>query len=183
MSVSEQGEMHIEEQDEPQDSPGLRGERPERMTVLLVLGRQETLLESALAVRESRAPTIDLRSARMPAGAVIDASFPAVPLGTGRPSEIAAASDNPQVSESFAVRAFLAAGEPDEPPEQIDGASVFANPAIEPFLTCIGDPAVGSVSDVRSALDTVRLAANGLDGDGVAIAIVDSGINLAHLTA
>ncbi len=81
------------------------------------------------------------------------------------------------------MRAVIEAKDLTSVPEQVGGAPVFSDPLIEPFLTCGGNPAVGSTADVRSKLGATTLAANGLDGSGVAIAIVDSGINLAHLTA
>lgn len=58
---------------------------------------------------------------------------------------------------------------------------VFADPVIEPVLTCGGDPAVGTWHDVQSLLRTTDLAAAGMTGNGVALAIVDTGINAAEV--
>lgn len=138
-------------------------------------------MESALAAREARPPTIDLREARLPRGAVIDPFFPAVPLGSGRAADVVIGATEPSVSETFAVRAFMEAADPLDLPEEVENASVFSDPPIEAFPTCGGDPALGSQSDVCTKLDCTTLHANGLDGSRVAIAVVDSGINLAHL--
>ncbi|QIS22536.1 S8 family serine peptidase [Nocardia terpenica] len=58
---------------------------------------------------------------------------------------------------------------------------VFADPAIQPVLTCGGSPAVGTWHDVESRLHVTDLAAAGLNGTGVALAIVDTGINAAQV--
>jgi subtilisin family serine protease len=62
-----------------------------------------------------------------------------------------------------------------------DVVGVFADPVIESTLTCGGDPAVGNANDVAAALAAGQLAAAGMDGTNVALAIVDTGINLAWL--
>jgi subtilisin family serine protease len=58
---------------------------------------------------------------------------------------------------------------------------VFSDPAIERCLTCGGDPAVGTSDDVARLLNADQLHAAGLTGDGVNLALVDSGINVAYL--
>ncbi|MFG3521446.1 S8 family serine peptidase [Nocardia nova] len=60
-------------------------------------------------------------------------------------------------------------------------AGVFADPRIETNLTCGGDPAVGTWHDVQTLLHTGDLAAGGMDGKSVAVAIVDTGINAARV--
>ncbi|WP_405485640.1 S8 family peptidase [Nocardia sp. NBC_00511] len=60
-------------------------------------------------------------------------------------------------------------------------AGVFADPVIETCLTCGGDPAVGTWHDIEARLHVDQLAAAGLDGSGVALAIVDTGINAAFV--
>ncbi len=57
--------------------------------------------------------------------------------------------------------------------------AVFADPVIETCLTCGGDPAVGTWHDIESRLRVGELAAAGLDGSAVALAILDTGINAA----
>jgi hypothetical protein len=61
--------------------------------------------------------------------------------------------------------------------------TVFADPGVGAAQTCGGDPPVGSATDVQRLLQAGRLRRLGMNGDGVALAIVDTGINLPHLRA
>ncbi|MBG0830000.1 S8 family serine peptidase [Planomonospora sp. ID67723] len=63
-----------------------------------------------------------------------------------------------------------------------DVVGVFADPVIEPYLTCGGDPPVGDWHDVERLLAVAELAAGGLDGSEVALAVLDTGINLDHVS-
>lgn len=64
----------------------------------------------------------------------------------------------------------------------LDGLqAVYADPLIEPCITCGGSPPLGSAADVARLLDVGGLRRAGLDGSGVLLAIVDTGVNLAHL--
>ena len=58
---------------------------------------------------------------------------------------------------------------------------VFSDPEIGLTPTCGADPPVGTAGDVRRRLGIGRLRRLGLDGDGVAVAVVDNGINLEYL--
>lgn len=62
-----------------------------------------------------------------------------------------------------------------------DIVGVHADPVIESSLTCGGDPPVGDWHDVERLMRTGDLKAEGLDGSGVALAVVDTGINAAHV--
>jgi subtilisin family serine protease len=58
---------------------------------------------------------------------------------------------------------------------------MFADPAVGAFPTCGGTP-VGDAQGVRAKLGVGALHANGLDGSrGVAVAVIDTGINLDYL--
>ncbi|MEU6740037.1 S8 family serine peptidase [Streptosporangium sandarakinum] len=63
-----------------------------------------------------------------------------------------------------------------------DVVGVFADPVIEPNPTCGGDGPVGDWHDVERLLDVAGLGAEGMDGSGVALAVLDTGINTAHVT-
>jgi hypothetical protein len=118
----------------------------------------------------------------LPSGLAIDPAFSAVPLGGARVEEVTLERLLPQYSETFAVRAFFETDAPRRIPAQLGDVRIFSDPVVEPLLTCQGTPAVGTAADVKTKLDTLRLSANGLDGTNVAVAIVDMGINLPHLT-
>lgn len=62
-------------------------------------------------------------------------------------------------------------------------SGVFGDPLIQNCLVCPGDPPVGDDSDVARQLGVPGLTSEGLDGSGVPLAIVDTGINLAHLNS
>jgi hypothetical protein len=162
-----------------------------RIPVLMVASKQEPLVESAQAGLDARASNIPMSATRMPAGVEIDPSFAAVPLGMAFVSgaalddashaAIAAAAAAPATSEAFVVRAFVESDRPEDIPAERDGQPLFADPAIAPFLTCGGSAPVGTNATVATKLNVAGLAAKGLDGNDVAIAIMDTGINLNHL--
>ena len=151
-----------------------------RFPILTVLPAQETLRAAAMATSQGRSPKPSLRRAALPAGFKLDLNFPAIPVGSGRAdsvmSELAV-----DASQAFVVRGFIEAESIEKIPEKVDGQDVFSDPEIAPFLTCGGSPAVGRVVDVANKLQLAALAAKGLDGQDVAIAIMDTGINLNHL--
>ena len=64
-----------------------------------------------------------------------------------------------------------------------DVIGVFSDPVIESTIVCPGDAAIGSDADVANRLGVTQLQAAGLDGHGVYLAVVDTGINLVHLKA
>jgi subtilisin family serine protease len=64
-----------------------------------------------------------------------------------------------------------------------DVVGVFADPVIESALVCPGDPPVGSDADVARLQSANALASKGMDGARVTVAVVDTGVNLAHLRA
>lgn len=157
-----------------------------RIPVILTLSSQQPLVESAAmasrATEEGLPPTSGIvPGTEVPAGFEIDPEFPAVPIGPGRRDTATLESLAPEASENFVVRGTVEVDHPDEVPSEIGGNPVFADPRMEPFLTCVGSAALGSTADVAANLDLAALHAEGLDGEGVAIAIFDTGINLAHL--
>jgi hypothetical protein len=133
-----------------------------------------------------------------PPSFTLDPAFPPVPMPVLHEADL---SDEASTLES---RAFLAmhafeAPDPEAPPatylvrgeiDEEDIASlqasegvvqVYSDPTIEPFLVCPGDPAVGTDADVERLLCTGDLHRAGMDGTGVVVAIVDTGINVRHL--
>lgn len=154
-----------------------------RVSVFTMLPSQEPLRASAAAALTGAAPLIPFESTQMPGRLELDPGFAAVPMGSGLPGQLGLESFTPQDSDTFVVRAFVEADDPQNLPAEIEGRAVFADPAIAPFITCGGTPPVGAAADVRTRLNTAALSARGLDGDRVAVAIMDTGINLPHLRA
>lgn len=120
-----------------------------------------------------------------PDGFTPDGELPMIAVGTTpTPDAVVASVDNGVGGGSeplLAVRGWIE-GSLEDPPLEIGGYTVYSDPQIEPLLTCGADAPVGTAADVASLLDTGGLFALGMDGSGVAIGIVDTGINLAHLT-
>jgi hypothetical protein len=58
---------------------------------------------------------------------------------------------------------------------------VYSDPVIEPITTCGNSGPVGTDADVERILCVDKLKSCGMDGFGVLVAIVDTGINIAYL--
>ncbi|TDD32133.1 peptidase S8 [Nonomuraea terrae] len=76
------------------------------------------------------------------------------------------------------VRGTICDDGPDRPPTP--GVAVYADPAIEAVPVRGDGPPVGDWHDVERLLNVAGLHAEGLDGDGVALAVLDTGIDGAH---
>ena len=153
-----------------------------RVSVFTVIPGQEPLRESAAAARAGRVPSMSLESANMPGGLQVDPTFAAVPIGSGDAnSGLLMAAMTPETSDNFVVRAFVEANDPQSVPAEVDGRALFADPVIAPYITCGGTLPVGGVPQVQTGLNLAAMHGRGLDGTGVAVAIMDTGINLKHL--
>jgi subtilisin family serine protease len=147
------------------------------MRVIVVL-RPEPSLEAAATARDAGIlASHALRSVR---SLQLDQAFAPVAI----PSKQGLAFSTAAADSTYVVRGQI----PDDDPASVlaltsrgDVAGVFADPAIESTLICPGSPAMGKVADVASLLAVSKLKAAGMDGSGVHVAIVDTGINLAHL--
>jgi subtilisin family serine protease len=148
------------------------------MSIPVILLLPTSLATSAMSMSvEDRASSSTL----LP-GFVLDTNFPMIPVGDATTQVSIASSIGATEGDEarVAVRGFIDASLED-PPQTIGDHVVYADPEIDTFLTCIGDPPVGTFEDVKTELDVQGLWDQGLDGNGVAIAIMDTGINLDHL--
>ena len=87
----------------------------------------------------------------------------------------------PENSPFFLVRASVDTTRLDEVFNHFGNNRVFSDPKIAAALTCGGDPAVGATGNVQANLRVATLQAHGLNGNRTATAIMDTGINRAHL--
>lgn len=157
--------------------------------VLIELWATPPLLEAAAESSfETAVATADAAPADIP-GVILDESFPVVAVPTSAPGDSAVAFEDEEKrgseAQTFLVRGVM---DDDDPGLAFTAAvehpnvkAIYADPVIETCQTCISSPAVGTHLDVARLLDVPRLAARGMDGRGVLLAIVDTGINLAHL--
>ena len=164
-----------------------------RYRVLTVLPKQEPLTESALAFKERRSPKIPITAANIPRLMRINESMPALPMGGAIPGQMSMQSVQAEVSSHFVVHGWVEAESPEEIPAESDGKVLYADPQIAPFpfdpqvagfaATCGNTPALGDSGALKALLKVPALSGKQLDGTNVAIAIMDTGINLAHLNA
>jgi hypothetical protein len=163
---------------------------------VLVEIRKRPEVESALSISQF-AQTFDSGAASQIAAAVpslsLDPSFPPVgipPSARTVDLESFATSATGLEIPSLEPDSVLVRGTIDEAaltPDRFaagpvgDVVAIFADPVIEPCLTCGNSPPLGTSRDVARLLDVPRLTRAGMDGSGVLVAIVDGGINLAHL--
>jgi hypothetical protein len=126
----------------------------------------------------------------------VDPTFGAIPIGLGNamPSgdksvvDVRTAFQDPQKSERFLVSGFVEAGDriPAHFEEKSEEYPIYSNPLIGGLLspclpTCGSSKPVGSTQTVRTNLDVAKLQADGFDGTGVGLAILDSGIYLRRI--
>jgi subtilase family protein len=158
---------------------------PGYIPVLIERSKDANLIAAATAVLTGGNPEPSIErynQAKSDQSPYLDPSFGAVPIGPGNREHSSSPSDYaPLQSKKFLARAFIKADSSAEISELIDKDLVYSDPLITGLLTltpptCGTDPYVGDTVKVRQKLDTATLWQHGLDGSGVALAIVDSGI-------
>jgi subtilisin family serine protease len=162
---------------------------------VLVQFRSSPAVHAATLRGEAMPPFAAATAAPVP-GLIIDPAYNPVQLPTPQADEPGASPYlySPAVSFSTAPEqaTYLVRGAvPDDPERQRAAVAeatarpevvgVFSDPVIATCLVCPGDPAVGGDQEVAAQLGVKALADAGMDGYRVPVAIVDTGINLAHL--
>ncbi len=64
--------------------------------------------------------------------------------------------------------------------QDTNGVGVYSDPRISAIAVCPDNP-IGSHTDVEQRLQVIDLHNRGMDGTGVVVAIVDTGVNIEHL--
>ncbi|MDH5530622.1 MAG: S8 family peptidase [Paracoccaceae bacterium] len=165
------------------------GFEPKRLIIECAAGAK--LAQQGMSLAADDAPS-NLVKAIKEAGGTIDPEFapvliPAVTLQ----DPMAAGFDN---STRFDVSAetdactmiLVADGDAevaDELAKHPEVRQVYADLPIEPCLICPGSPPLGDFNDVKRLLCTSRLHGRGMHGNGVLLAIVDTGISRTHLAS
>jgi subtilisin family serine protease len=152
-----------------------------RVPVILLVPAHQHLRDAATEATKNMAAGVDPGKVPTYPGVEIDASFAPVPLGSAQPEFVTMAETSPSESKFFAIRGHVTTREGEPPPPRAGDAIVFSDPQIREFLTCGGTPPVGNASTVANLLKVGQLGMKQLSGTGVAVAVVDTGINLGHL--
>jgi hypothetical protein len=159
-----------------------------KVPVFLAVRADRHLLGSALSMRVGRDARLALRERlgerfRGIEKFVLDADDSGLLVGRALTSgrEALGLELDDGGSHHLAVRGTIEVEDAGAMPDSIDGNPVLADPKVDTYLTCFNDNPVGTVTDVAAKLNIAALHAGGLDGEGVAIAVVDTGINLAFL--
>ena len=152
------------------------------MKVIVLLSSSDALSAGSREQDASVVASLDVASAPV----TLDLEFAPVAIPsplTGGASARAFSTDS--AGQTYAVRGEIA--DDTEALQALaargDVVGVFADAEIESSLICPGAPPFGSDADVAQLLDVSALAAAGMDGRNVPVAIVDTGVNVAHLTS
>lgn len=127
----------------------------------------------------------------------LDRNFGSVPLPAVSRSGNQAATANPFATNlefdaspqnsTYLVRGEVADNDLERFSSQVNEnpnvTGVFADGAIQAQAVCPGSRPVGNDSTVESLLSIGKMRRNNLDGRGVLVAIVDSGVNMAYLNS
>jgi hypothetical protein len=168
------------------------------------MGQQRNVLIELSATTASAAAlrsmlpgeTLPIAATNMPAlpGLNIDPTYEAVPVPrqvprseTGDPFAVSALFENDLRLEAgtLLVRGTIDEDSIPEMERVIQTnpmvLNIFADPKIEVCIICPGSPPMGDDTDVENRLGVPLLRRKKMDGHGVMVAIVDTGINLAYL--
>jgi subtilisin family serine protease len=158
--------------------------------------QRSVIIELTAAVTDLGSAAAATTSGRSRSGPTIDAEFSLVQLPKldPVPAELKADAVDPTATappfvlnldpdaSTTLVRAEVDERYLDAIANRSDVVGVFSDPQIEPTVpVCPGGAARGNAADVAARLCVPDLAAAGADGSGVLLAIVDTGISLAHL--
>ncbi len=161
----------------------------EKRWVMIELQHSKEL--AAIAFAAGRQFKFDAAAVPELPGVAYDLNFPAVAMPGRVPRTRAESIYNlapfdlkaePEES-TYVVRAEVDEKKIDEVRDSKNVAGVFSDLVIEPCLVCPGKPPLGTDADVEQLLCTDKLRSISMDGSGVLVAIVDTGINLAYLNA
>jgi hypothetical protein len=121
-------------------------------------------------------------------GITIDTSYAPVQLSGQKPSTTADSIfdmhtfefDDSVQNSTYLLRGELEEAKYETALKNKDVVGIYADPVIESFAVCPTGP-IGSDLDVERLLCTSKMKAKHMDGTGVLVAIVDTGINLEYL--
>jgi subtilisin family serine protease len=182
------------------DKPG-----PDYVRVLAMLerkpGMQQWLVDLANNLVNNQLPRdVAVEETGLPSEFILNTSFYAVAMGPWQPGALDFEKEKisldreslerflPENSAFFTICGFVKADGPASVPAYIKGKAgesdltLYSDPGTGASLLCPNDDPLGTIDDARAKLRVDRLGAYGLDGSNVAVAMVDSGIFLQHLS-
>lgn len=147
------------------------------MKVIVLLSSSDALSAGSREQDSSVVASLDVASAPIE----LDLGF--APVAIPLPLTGGGAFSTDSAGQSYAVRGEITEGTDafEALTARGDVVGVYADAEIESSLICPGAPPFGSDVDVAQLLDVSALAAAGMDGRNVPVAIVDTGVNVAHL--
>jgi len=165
--------------------------------VILELSHSQRLESFAFSAMEDETTTLNLNVTPKLDTFQYDKSFAAIPLPKvvqqDTPSgELYDMTADFSFDSSLPASTYLVRGtvEEDAIPEfeaemsrKRSVVGVYTDMAIEPMIVCPGSPPVGSDSTVERLLCTEKLHDQGINGKGVMVAIVDTGVNMNYLNS
>jgi hypothetical protein len=165
--------------------------------VILELAHTKKLESYGMAVMRGEETTLDMGVSPKVDLLTYDESFPAVTMPhlfkrdhpTGELFDMTAGFDfdaRPEAS-TYLIRGTVEEEALSEFEEEIHRkrsvVAFYSDTAIQPTIVCPGSAPVGDDSTVETLLCTETLHRHGLDGKGVMVAIVDTGVNIAYLNS
>lgn len=152
-----------------------------RVSVILAMKARPQLRASAEAAVATGAGKLTMAQPPSFAGLLIDESFAAIALPGTTAAGASLEMSAPSKAPAFLARGTIEVDRPEDIEFEHDGIQVFADPEIGLYPVCGSSPPHGIAGDVAKHLSVAALAKRGLTGNRVAVAVVDTGINLAHL--
>lgn len=150
-----------------------------RVSVIVTMPAREMLRASGASAFTAMAG-LDIEAPTKKGGLILDPTFPALPLAAANPESVSLATATAETAPIFVARGTIEADKIESVQKKIAGVQIFSDPEIGLYQYCGRNP-IGNDLDIARLLGVATLTTKGLDGQGVAVAVMDTGVNLKHL--
>jgi len=151
-----------------------------RVSVIVTMPARDTLRVASASAFTAAAAGLQIAEPTKKGGLILDPSFPALPLAAAAPDKISLLAASAENAPLFIARGTIEAEKILDVRTKSAGVQIFADPEVGLYPHC-GPSPIGARADVEKLLSVPNLASKKLDGSRVAVAVMDTGINLAHL--